>query len=82
MLRPPEASAALERDLKLPAGYTMQWGGSFENQQRAMSRLAVIVPLTWWFVVDRIAPLGRRAPWWIAGLLVTAPWPLVAGALA
>jgi cobalt-zinc-cadmium resistance protein CzcA len=24
----------------------VQWGGSFENQQRAMARLAVIVPLT------------------------------------
>ena len=32
--------------MKLPAGYYTQWGGAFENQQRAMARLAVIVPLT------------------------------------
>lgn len=44
--------------------------------------LAVIAPLLWWFVVDRVAPLGRRAPWWIAGLILTAPWPLIAGVLA
>ncbi|MFP5382427.1 MAG: efflux RND transporter permease subunit, partial [Gammaproteobacteria bacterium] len=30
----------------LPAGYWIEWGGAFENQQRAMAKLAVIVPLT------------------------------------
>ncbi|SFS14541.1 hypothetical protein SAMN04487783_1864 [Agrococcus baldri] len=44
--------------------------------------LAVLTPLLWWFVVDRVAPLPRRALWWLAGLVVTAPWPLVAGVLA
>ncbi|MCR8671989.1 hypothetical protein [Agrococcus sp. HG114] len=44
--------------------------------------LAVIGPLLWWWCVDRLAPRHRRAPWWLAGLVVTAPWPLVAGALA
>lgn len=44
--------------------------------------LAVIAPLLWWWCVDRLAPLARRVPWWLAGIVVTAPWPLVAGALA
>lgn len=44
--------------------------------------LAVLTPLLWWFVVDRVAPLRRRALWWLAGLVVTAPWPLVAGVVA
>lgn len=43
--------------------------------------LAVVTPLLWWFTVARVAPLHRRAAWWFAGLLVTAPWPLVAGML-
>ena len=30
----------------LPPGYRVEYGGQFENQQRAMSRLAIIVPLT------------------------------------
>ena len=34
------------RRCKLPTGYWVEWGGAFENQQRAMERLAVIVPLT------------------------------------
>jgi hypothetical protein len=44
--------------------------------------LAMLTPLLWWFVVDRVAPLRRRATWWLVGILVTAPWPLVAGLVA
>jgi cobalt-zinc-cadmium resistance protein CzcA len=35
---------AIERGL--PAGYRLVWGGQFENQQRAMRRLAVVVPIS------------------------------------
>ena len=41
-----EADAKIRSQVKLPEGYWMEWGGAFENQQRAMARLAVIVPLT------------------------------------
>jgi ABC-type bacteriocin/lantibiotic exporter with double-glycine peptidase domain len=44
--------------------------------------LAVIAPLLWWLLVDRLAPRRRRAPLWLLGLVVTAPWPLVAGVVA
>lgn len=44
--------------------------------------LAVLTPLLWWWLTDRLAPLARRAPWWLAGFVVTAPWPLVAGLFA
>jgi len=29
-----------------PPGYFVTWGGEFENQQRAMARLAIIVPIS------------------------------------
>jgi cobalt-zinc-cadmium resistance protein CzcA len=32
--------------VRLPPGYRMVWTGAFENQQRAVARLALIVPLT------------------------------------
>ncbi len=32
--------------VKLPPGYRMEWTGAFENQQRAVKRLELIVPLT------------------------------------
>ena len=41
-----EADAKIRSQVKLPEGYWIEWGGAFENQQRAMARLAVIVPLT------------------------------------
>ncbi|MGH6625609.1 MAG: efflux RND transporter permease subunit [Burkholderiaceae bacterium] len=41
-----EANAAIAAKVKLPTGYWVEWGGAFENQQRAMARLAVIVPAT------------------------------------
>jgi len=41
-----EAMAKVDKEVKLPPGYTMTWGGQFENQQRAMKRLMVIVPLS------------------------------------
>lgn len=41
-----EAGAKLREQVTLPAGYWIEWGGAFENQQRALARLALIVPLT------------------------------------
>lgn len=41
-----EAMQTVKAKVKLPPGYTMTWGGQFENQQRAMKRLMVIVPLS------------------------------------
>lgn len=41
-----EADKLIKQQVKLPPGYWMEWGGAFENQQRAMARLALIVPLT------------------------------------
>ena len=40
-----DAKAAVAREVKLPDGYQLTWGGQFENQQRAAARLAVVVPI-------------------------------------
>jgi heavy metal efflux system protein len=36
--------------VKLPSGYWLEWGGAFENQQRALKRLSIIVPITIFFI--------------------------------
>lgn len=41
-----EAMDKVKQQVKLPPGYSITWGGQFENQQRAMKRLQVIVPLS------------------------------------
>jgi heavy metal efflux system protein len=40
------ARSALERDIELPSGYWLEYGGTFEQLQSASKRLAVIVPMT------------------------------------
>lgn len=40
------AKASIERNLVLPSGYHVSWGGQFENFQHARVRLLVIVPIT------------------------------------
>ncbi|GMR04424.1 MAG: CusA/CzcA family heavy metal efflux RND transporter [Thermodesulfobacteriota bacterium] len=41
-----EAQERIASEVTLPPGYYITWGGAFENQQRAMKRLSIIVPLT------------------------------------
>ncbi len=40
-----EAQAAVKKNVPLPLGYTLDWGGQFENQQRAAARLSIVVPI-------------------------------------
>ncbi|WP_306591550.1 efflux RND transporter permease subunit [Geothrix sp. 21YS21S-4] len=40
------AKAAVEKDLKLPAGYSLTWSGQYENMLRVKERLKVILPIT------------------------------------
>ena len=40
-----EAKARVARQVPLPPGYHMAWGGQFENQQRAAARLGMVVPV-------------------------------------
>jgi cobalt-zinc-cadmium resistance protein CzcA len=40
-----EAKRAVAAAIPLPAGYSVEWGGQFENQQRAAKRLSMVVPV-------------------------------------
>ena len=41
-----EAQKKVAAQVDLPTGYHIVWSGQFENQQRAMKRLAIIVPIS------------------------------------
>ncbi|HED33364.1 MAG TPA: efflux RND transporter permease subunit [Gammaproteobacteria bacterium] len=45
-----EANMFIKEQVDMPPGYWLEWGGAFENQQRALSKLALIVPLTIFFI--------------------------------
>ena len=41
-----EARKKLASQIRLPEGYTIAWGGAFENMERANARLLIVVPIT------------------------------------
>jgi len=41
-----ELQKAVEASVKLPEGYYVQWGGQFENMERALGHLKIIIPIT------------------------------------
>jgi len=58
-----EARTALDRELKLPAGYRAEWGGQFQHYTEARDRLLLVVPLALglilfllWFAFHEISP--------------------------
>ncbi|WP_036169349.1 efflux RND transporter permease subunit [Massilia sp. 9096] len=75
-----EAQRKVAERVVLPPGYRIAWGGQFENQQRAVKRLRVIVPLTAFLIFALLFGAFRSVA---RALLVLAivPFTLV-GALA
>ncbi|GGX35790.1 cation transporter [Pigmentiphaga litoralis] len=70
-----------DRDIKLPEGYIAQWGGQWENQQRAAARLKVVIPLSLLVVfVLLFSALGSARSALL--ILLTAPFAMIGGVLA
>lgn len=42
---------AIDRKVNIPAGYFLEYGGTFENQQRAMNHLLLVVPLSLFIIL-------------------------------
>ena len=45
-----EAQGRVEREVQLPSGYTVSWGGQFENLASAKRRLMVVVPVCFFLI--------------------------------
>ncbi|MBI5007655.1 MAG: efflux RND transporter permease subunit [Nitrosomonadales bacterium] len=76
-----EAKAAVAAQIQLPEGYSITWGGQFENQQRAAARLAVVVPIALGLIFLLLfATFGsvRQA----ALVLTNIPFALIGGVFA
>lgn len=41
-----ELQEKVDREVKLPGGYYIEWGGQFHNMQRALHHLTIIIPIT------------------------------------
>ena len=76
-----DANAAIAQAVKLPAGYYTEWGGAFENQQRALKRLSLIVPATIFFIFILLYTAFNSMKY--AGLiLANVPFATIGGIVA
>ena len=76
-----EVQARVAREVLLPAGTFLEWGGQFENQQRAMKRLRLVVPAALLLIVGLLFASFRD--WWLTALILTnVPFALVGGVAA
>ena len=65
----------------LPSGYYLTWGGQFENQERAMSRLALVVPLAIGIIFVLLQATFHRVRWTLL-ILLNVPFAAVGGIAA
>lgn len=76
-----EAKQRVAETVELPAGYFVQWGGQFENQQRAAARLALVVPvavgLVFMLLFSTFGSLRQALL-----VLTNVPFALIGGVLA
>jgi cobalt-zinc-cadmium resistance protein CzcA len=73
-----EAQKAIAAEIQIPAGYLIEWGGQFENQQRATKRLMIVVPLALLFIFGLLfAMFGSVKHSFL--IIMNVPFALVGG---
>jgi cobalt-zinc-cadmium resistance protein CzcA len=76
-----DVRAAIEREVKLPGGYYIDYGGQFENQQRASARLGLVVPISIVLIFFMLFTTFRSIRQ--AGLiLLNIPFAMIGGVLS
>jgi cobalt-zinc-cadmium resistance protein CzcA len=75
-----DANAAISASVELPPGYWIEWGGSFENQQRALARLALIVPVTIFFIFVLLYTAFNSVKY-AALVIANVPFATIGGAI-
>jgi cobalt-zinc-cadmium resistance protein CzcA len=76
-----EARPKTERAVPLPPGYSMEWGGQFENQERATQRLAIVLPVSILLIFGLLFATFQSAPQSFL-ILLNVPFALVGGIAA
>lgn len=73
-----EAKLALSKQVQLPAGYYISWSGQYENQERALKRLMIVVPIVI-VVIFGLLYLTYRSALEAAHVLLAVPFALTGG---
>jgi cobalt-zinc-cadmium resistance protein CzcA len=75
-----EARGVIARELPMPAGYWVEWGGQFENFERAKGRLALVLPLSIAIIFGMLVTMFRNLRFALA-VFTTVPFALTGGML-
>lgn len=76
-----EAQELVQKNVVLPAGYRVAWGGQFELQQAANRRLAIVVPITLFLVLTMLYGLFNSVKN-VLLIMLNVPLALVGGVFA
>jgi cobalt-zinc-cadmium resistance protein CzcA len=76
-----EGRRKLAEQLLLPEGYTIIWGGAFENMERANARLMIVVPITIG-VIFFLLFVAFRSLRYAALIIVNLPFALIGGVVS
>jgi len=70
------AKRAVRDQLQLPAGYSLQWSGQFENMLRVRERMWVVVPLTL-FIIFMLLYLNTKSVFKTCMVMAAVPFSLI-----
>jgi cobalt-zinc-cadmium resistance protein CzcA len=76
-----EIKQQIDQRVKLPAGYSVTYGGQFENQQRAQARLMIVVPLSLSLIFLLLYFAFNSAPQALL-IMINVPLALIGGIFA
>jgi heavy metal efflux system protein len=76
-----ESIARVERNVKLPQGYHLEWAGEYESQKRADKRMAIVVPVTVLAIFLILYTMFRSFKWAML-ILVSVIMASIGGPLA
>jgi cobalt-zinc-cadmium resistance protein CzcA len=76
-----EGQKKLEKEIKLPKGYSIQWSGDYESEIRAMTRLSIVVPVSLVIIFIILLILFRKIRD-VLLVLINVPFAIVGGILA
>jgi cobalt-zinc-cadmium resistance protein CzcA len=70
-----DAMRSVNRKVKLPLGYHLEWAGEYENQKRASARLMIVVPITILAIFVILYSMFRSPKWALLILSVVTMTP-------
>jgi Cu(I)/Ag(I) efflux system membrane protein CusA/SilA len=71
-----EAKKTVQEKLTLPAGYSLQWSGQYENMLRVKERLKVVIPLTI-FIIFVLLYMNTKSPVKAGIVMLAVPFSLI-----